>query len=160
VTGELGGSSAGLRLLRLGTVPSEEQRALIRRHLRPVARVGEGALLARHGATAMMDISDGFALDLSRLARASGVGARVELDRVPVAHLADMGDALGGGEDYELLACMPDDAAVESATAALKEAFGVPLTQVGVVFEGEGLRAVDEDGLDRPLEPAGWDHFR
>lgn len=160
VTGELGGSSAGLRLLRLGTVPSEEQRALIRRHLRPVARVGEGALLARHGATAMMDISDGLALDLSRLARASGVGARVELDRVPVAHLADMGDALGGGEDYELLACMPDDAAVESATAALKEAFGVPLTQVGVVFEGEGLRAVDEDGLERPLEPAGWDHFR
>lgn len=160
VTGELGGSAAGLRLSRLRTAPSEQQRALIRRHLRPTARVGEGGVLARHGATAMMDVSDGLSLDLSRLARASGVGARLELDRVPVAHLAALDDALGGGEDYELLACLPDDDAVESAAAALKEAFGVPLTQVGVAFEGEGVWAVGEDGLERRLEPEGWDHFR
>ena len=77
VTGELGGSGAGLRLSGATTTPSEEQVALVRRHLRPTARVGEGGVLAAHGATAMIDVSDGLAIDLSRLARASHVGVRV-----------------------------------------------------------------------------------
>ncbi len=108
----------------------------------------------------MIDISDGLALDLSRLLRASGVAARLELGRVPVAHLATLEDALGGGEDYELLATLPDPDAVEAAAAELKEAFGVPLTEIGVVVEGEGAVAVGDDGSERPLEPTGWDHFR
>lgn len=160
VTGELGGSAAGLRLTRLRTMPTQEQRTAIRRHLRPTARVGEGGVLARHGATAMMDISDGLSLDLSRLLRASGVAARLELGRVPVAHLATLEDALGGGEDYELLATLPDPDAVEAAAAELKEAFGVPLTEIGVVVEGDGAVAVGDDGSEHPLEPTGWDHFR
>jgi len=160
VTGELGGSAAGLRFTRLRTMPTQEQRTAIRRHLRPTARVGEGGVLARHGATAMMDISDGLSLDLSRLLRASGVAARLELGRVPVAHLATLEDALGGGEDYELLATLPDPDAVEAAAAELKEAFGVPLTEIGVVAEGDGAVAVGDDGSEHPLEPTGWDHFR
>ena len=160
VTGELGGSAAGLRFTRLRTMPTQEQRTAIRRHLRPTARVGEGGVLVRHGATAMMDISDGLSLDLSRLLRASGVAARLELGRVPVAHLATLEDALGGGEDYELLATLPDPDAVEAAAAELKEAFGVPLTEIGVVVEGDGAVAVGDDGSEHPLEPTGWDHFR
>ncbi len=160
VTGELGGSAAGLRLTRLRTMPTAEQLALLRRHLRPTARVGEGGVLAGHGATAMMDISDGLALDLSRLARASGVGAKVTIDDVPVADGATTDDALGGGEDYELLATLPDAEAVEAARAELKEAFGVPLTDIGLIVEGAGLTAIEGDGTERPLEPAGWDHFR
>jgi thiamine-monophosphate kinase len=160
VTGELGGSAAGLRFTRLRKMPAEEQRAAIQRHLRPTARLGEGGVLAGHGATAMIDVSDGLALDLSRLLRASGVAARLELGRVPVAHLATLEDALGGGEDYELLATLPDPDAVEAAAAELKEAFGVPLTQIGVVVEGEGVVAVGDDGSEHPLEPTGWDHFR
>ena len=159
VTGELGGSAAGLRLTGLRTMPTQEQRAAIKRHLRPPARVGEGALLAGNGATAMMDISDGLALDLTRLCRESGVAATIAIADVPVAHLATLEDALGGGEDYELLATMPDEASVETARAELKESFGVPLVMIGRIVEGAGVTAVDEDGTERPLEPIGWDHF-
>lgn len=160
VTGELGGSAAGLRLTRLRTMPSSEQLALVRRHLRPTARVGEGGVLARQGVTAMMDVSDGLALDLSRLARASGAGARISIADVPVAAGATIDDALGGGEDYELLATVPDTEIVKAARRELREAFGVALTDIGDIVEGEGLTAIDADGTGRPLAPTGWDHFR
>jgi thiamine-monophosphate kinase len=160
VTGELGGSAAGLRLSGGRTKPDAAQLALVRRHLRPTARVGEGSVLAAHGASAMMDVSDGLAIDLSRLARASRVGARVTIGDVPVASGATLDDALGGGEDYELLATLPGDAAVDAARAELKEAFGVPLAEIGRIVEGEGLTAIEPDGTERPLTPTGWDHFR
>jgi thiamine-monophosphate kinase len=160
LTGELGGSAAGLRLSATPGKPTELQLALVRRHLRPAARVGEGGVLAAHGATAMMDVSDGLAIDLSRLARASGAGATVVLGDVPVAGGATLDDALGGGEDYELLATLPDDAAVDAARTELTEAFGVPLAEIGRIVEGGGLSAVDADGTERTLEPTGWDHFR
>jgi len=159
VTGELGTSSAGLRLSKLRMMPDEQQRAAIVRHQRPVARVAEAGVLARHGATAMIDISDGFAIDLSRLVKASGVGARIELRHLPIAAVATKDDALGGGEDYELLVTMPDDGAVQAAGRELIETFGVPLTDVGTIVE-EGLVAVTDDGTEVPLETTGWDHFR
>jgi thiamine-monophosphate kinase len=159
VTGELGGSAAGLRLASLRTMPTAEQLALVRRHLRPTARVGEGGVLARHGATAMMDVSDGLALDLSRIARASGVGARLSIDDVPVAAGATIDDALGGGEDYELVATLPDVETVEAARIELKEAFGVALTEIGRIVEEAELTVINGDGTERPLDPTGWDHF-
>ena len=116
-------------------------------------------MLARHGVTAMMDVSDGLALDLSRLVSASGVGAQVSIDDVPVAEGATIDDALGGGEDYELLATISDEPAVEAARIELKEAFGVALTELGRIVEGAGLTAIRGDGTERPLEPTGWDHF-
>ncbi len=159
VTGELGGSAAGLRLSRLRSMPDDVQRAAIHRHVRPTARVGEGVVLARRGATAMMDVSDGLALDLFRLARSSGVGVRLHVDRVPVAAAATLDEALGGGEDYELIAALPDDAAVEAVRTELRESFGVELTQVGIAVEGEGITTVGDDGVEAALAPIGWDHF-
>jgi thiamine-monophosphate kinase len=158
VTGALGGSAAGRRLLTLRTAPDPEQRAAIVRHARPSARVGEAAVLARHGATAMMDISDGLSLDLSRLCESSGVGARVDVASVPVDAGATLEEALGGGEDYELLVTLPDEAAVVAARAEIREGFGVALTEIGVVTES-GLIGVGADGVGRALEPRGWDHF-
>ncbi len=176
VTGSLGASAGGLALARArpgevaGALMSEWGRALVAAHVRPVARVGEGKTLAEHGASAMIDVSDGLALDLSRLCAASGVGARVVLDRIPVAaELAALSDtlpsaglpldlALGGGEDYELVATMPP-VGVEPARLALDERFGVPLTDIGEIVEGAGLMAVQRDGTERPLEPRGWDHL-
>jgi len=171
VTGSLGAAAGGLALSRspaaaehAGTGWAKE---LERAHLRPVARVGEGQTIAAAGATAMIDVSDGLGIDLSRLCVASGVGARVELGTLPVAEaLVDSEDALGidarelalrGGEDYELVATLPE-AAIDAAGAELRERFGTRLSRIGVVIE-EKLVAVDADGTERPLDVGGWDHF-
>jgi thiamine-monophosphate kinase len=107
----------------------------------------------------MIDVSDGLALDLSRVCAASGVGARVELAQVPMHPAATPAEALRGGEDYELLATLPSIEAVSAAREQLADAFGVPLAEIGGIIE-EGLVAVDDRGDERPLEPEGWDHFR
>ena len=173
VTGLLGAAAGGFALSRAH--PSKVGRALaapwgrelLDAFARPVARVGEGQTLQQAGATAMMDISDGLAKDLSRLCAESRVGARLELGRVPVAPaLGPAAELLGldplklavsGGEDYELLATI-DVTDLERARSELMERFGVTLTDVGVIIE-EGLVAVDPDGTTRQLEPKGWDHF-
>ncbi len=111
VTGPLGGSAAGLRLLRSGRGDGP----LVEAHRRPRARLAEGRVAAEAGATAMIDVSDGLALDLHRLADASGVG--FVLDAVPVAPGARLDEALGGGEDYELVVATPDPGALGAAFA-------------------------------------------
>jgi thiamine-monophosphate kinase len=173
VTGSLGAAAGGLRLARASgqagaALGTDWGRALLSAHFRPTARVGEGQALARAGATAMIDISDGLARDLSRLCRESEVGARLRLADLPVAGalralarvlpVDPLELALGGGEDYELLAALPPDA-VARAADRLAERFGTPLTEVGEVVPGRGVVAVEADGAERPLEPAGWDHF-
>ncbi len=162
VTGSLGGSAAGLRVASARSW-SDEERDAIRRYMRPTPRVGEAGVLASRGVSSMMDISDGLALDLSRLCRASGTGARVELARIPAHPAATPVEVLGGGEDYELLATLPDLDAVEGARSELREAFGVSLSDIGSIIE-TGLVAVDENGTEGPLIAegaiAGWDHFR
>lgn len=159
VTGALGASAAGLRVARSGRLHGDGDRALLHAHLRPTARVGEGTALARHGATAMMDVSDGLAKDLTRLAAASGVGARIRLRDVPVAAGATRDDALGGGEDYELLVTLPGEEAFTAAAGELRETYGTALTVIGSIVRGDGVDAVGDDGVERRLAPAGWDHF-
>ncbi len=172
VTGSLGAAAGGLLLSRmhpsrLGRALREPWgRALLEALHRPAARVGEGQTLAQAGATAMMDLSDGLSKDLSRLCAASGCGARVRLDRVPVSDalrsaagtlgVDALEVALSGGEDYELLVTL-DATAFDRAQEELHERFGVTLAEVGVMID-EGLVAVDDAG-ERPLEPKGWDHF-
>jgi thiamine-monophosphate kinase len=161
VTGSLGGAAAGLRLTQdaiHGRNVTEDVRDAIRRLQRPTPRVGEAQVLARRGVTAMIDVSDGLAIDLSRLCEASGVGVRLELGSVPVHPAAAEGEALGGGEDYELLATMPNEAAVSDADAELREVFGVPLTAIGTITPS-GLEAIDATGASDRLERLGWDHF-
>ena len=143
-------------------------RRLLDAHFRPQARVGEGQTLAQAGATAMMDVSDGLALDLSRLCAESTVGARLELAAVPVAsELRELATVLGidplevalsGGEDYELLAAL-EPGSVEEAARLIDERFGLRLTDVGEITDGPVMTAVDDAGNERVLEPRGWDHF-
>ncbi len=160
VTGSLGGAAAGLRLGRRRGGWSDLELAAIRRQVRPTARVGEAAVLARHGVTAMIDLSDGLAADLARLCEASEVGARLRLEDLPVDPVATMGEAIGGGEDYELLATLPSIEAVDSARDELLETFGVPITVIGSVLEGHELVSEGSDGQTRTLPLLGWDHFR
>jgi thiamine-monophosphate kinase len=114
-------------------------------------------VLASNGATSMIDVSDGLAVDLTRIAVASGVGVRLRLSDVPVDRAARREEALAGGEDYELLATLPP-VGVEPARTELSETFGVPLTAVGTVEERD-LVLVEDDGAERELEAWGWDHF-
>jgi thiamine-monophosphate kinase len=173
VTGTLGASAAGLRIgkARPGDqkdlLSTEWGRGLLGRHERPVARVGEGQVLAQAGATAMIDLSDGLALDLFRVCEDSGVGARVRLLDLPLAPgLVDLGEATGidpfdlalhGGEDYELLVALPPEA-VDQARRDVVERYHTRLTTIGEVTEGPGMMAVRGDE-ESPLEPKGWNHF-
>jgi thiamine-monophosphate kinase len=173
VTGSLGKAAGGLRLAQeqpeevMEILGTEWARTLVQALERPVARVGEGQALARAGATAMMDLSDGLALDLSRLCRESEVGAVVREKEVPVAvelrelarvqSLDPLDLALYGGEDYELLATMPPGS-VEGARDSIGERFGTPVTEIGEITEGSMVLEMP-DGSSRPLEPKGWDHF-
>jgi thiamine-monophosphate kinase len=173
VTGSLGTAAGGLRLAQeqpeevMEILGTDWARTLVQSLERPVARVGEGQALAQAGATAMMDLSDGLALDLSRLCRESAVGATVREADIPVAlqlhELAGAQDldpmelALHGGEDYELLATIPATA-FEGVEAAIGERFGTALTEIGEITEGS-LVLETPDGSQRSLEPRGWDHF-
>lgn len=157
VTGPLGASAAGLeclrsrragRLLEQGA-PGSSLEHLVRAYRRPLARVREGMAAATAGATAMIDVSDGLSKELDHIGSDSGVGIR--LDFVPAAEGASLAQALGGGEDYELVFTAPDGAPVPEsfATAGLR-----PPARIGVCSGAAGERLLD--GSQLPV--GGWEH--
>ena len=136
VTGELGGSEAGRLLLERG---DREPAELVRRHLRPEPRLTEGRALARAGARAMIDLSDGLATDAGHVAAASGVRLEIGLARIPCAPGVSPEQAASGGDDYELLFAIPPERR-EAAEAAAE------VTWLGDAGPGLGLALVGEDG--------------
>jgi thiamine-monophosphate kinase len=141
VSGALGGSALGLKTQR---------GAAWRRHRTPEPRLELGACLRRLGATAAIDVSDGLALDLYRLAKASGLAASLHLP-LPVFPGASLEEVLHGGEDYELLFTVPPGVRIPGAHA------GVPLTPIGRMRAG---RPGALELFGRPLAPRGWDPFQ
>jgi thiamine-monophosphate kinase len=107
-------------------------------HARPRARIEEGERARVGGATAMIDVSDGLAADLNHLAESSGIGVDVAVGDVPVAEGATLKQALGGGEDYELVFTAPPSAA---------SGFGWAI-RIGVCTGDVGQR----------MDHAGWEH--
>ena len=129
VTGPLGAGAAAFAARPVGDA-----------HRRPRARLAEGQAARRAGASAMMDLSDGLLIDLPRLAEASGVG--VVVDEVPVADGATRDQALGGGEDYELLIAIDDPARLPGCIV------------IGRCTDDPSERRLGEGALP----PGGWDH--
>lgn len=156
VTGTLGDAALALRALGVPTLdPSLRQRLD-----RPEPRVAAGRVM-RDLAHAAIDLSDGLAGDLSHLLSASGVGAVIDLDALPMSDaFASRAGPLrhelqtAGGDDYELCVCLPS-ARVEAARAQLD----IPLTVIGQITTEPGLRFVDASGATIALPPHGYRHF-
>jgi thiamine-monophosphate kinase len=165
VTGTLGGSAAGLRALRDGKDDSDAVRALIERCLRPTARAQAGPAALAAGIRCAIDVSDGLLQDLGHICHASGLGATVWRDKVPVdpalSEVFDADEALrlaaSGGEDYELLVT-----GSQEHIDAFARAVDVPLTVIGemVIDPERRARLLDESGREIALPEAGWDHLR
>lgn len=169
LTGCVGDSGAGLFILELGR---DELRSryprLVEAHLRPRPRVEAAGLLAAAGASAMEDVSDGLAADLSHICEMSALGCEVEECLLPLgddlrAFAGEVGEdplrwALSGGEDYELLFTAPPDR-FETACGSLLSS-GIAVARLGSMNAG-GARCVllRDNGERVELRGAGYDHF-
>lgn len=164
VTGTLGGSRGGLELL-IGTaldgIGETEQQALLDCHYRPRPKVAEALALAELGVRCAMDLSDGLSGDLPKLCEASGLGAELWSEEIPVHPAVPKGlaleYALTGGEDYELLVSLPPHL-VETAKRRLWE-MGTTLTVIGRMSEASDGVRLQIDSSFHPVRSAGWDHF-
>lgn len=168
VTGPLGDSAGGLHII-LNNVKNvvasndcvnDDADYLLARHKRPQPRVKEGLALRESGLVgAMMDISDGIASDLRHILKASGVGAEVDLEKLPISEELKsictrygwnaLELATGGGEDFELLFTAP---------AEIAQHIDFPIYPIGKIVEGSELHWLS-DGRPCDFESTGYKHF-
>lgn len=178
VTGALGASMAGLLLLERGDRLADDDAArdedemtrartsAMLKHLSPAPRLAFGREIGSRGlATAMIDVSDGLSSDLARVLEESACGAVVRAGAIPVAHAArwlagelkreSLALALHGGEEYELLFTAPPEN--QGRVMQLSNELNVPVTAIGEITAGGGLRLERDGGLEA-LPPAGYEH--
>lgn len=180
VSGTLGDSLAGLKLLMTGT-PSHllgkretefslsHRQFLVRRHSRPTARVAEARWLnEKRLASAAIDLSDGLSGDLRHLCEESRVGAEVELDKIPISPacrayarasgISPIQLALTGGEDYELLfTASPHDSDTIAREAPTR---GCRMTRIGTIRPRRFGIQMTSDGRTQPMPVTSYEHFR
>jgi len=172
VTGTLGDSAAGLKLLQNPTIniSAPNRKKLISRYLSPTSRIKEGMLIAKSGkASAMIDISDGLSSDLIHICEESKAGVKLYLDKLPVSDsakkIAELTNrsyldlALNGGEDYELCFTVPYKNA-SFLVQQLKKKTKTKITVIGeIIPQKQGKWLIGKTGEKTPLIPKGWDHF-
>lgn len=164
LSGTIGGAHAALAMLEAGASPPA---ALAERLHRPTPRVRLGAAVAAHrAARGLIDLSDGLGAAVAQLAEASGCGARIDADAVPV--MADARDwwtrqgvdpvraSMSGGEDYELLLAVPPRWGGRLRHLR-RQVADPPLTRIGTLTRAHTL-VVSEAGIDVAL-PSGFEHF-
>lgn len=150
VTGRLGGAAAEFEALRAD--PEAFRRAKpdeTHPHLFPQPRIAVGHRLLKL-ASACMDVSDGLSTDLHHLCEASGAGAVLHADVIPLAPHSTLDQALHGGEDYELL--------FTSRQSVPRKISGVDVTKIGIVTEEKKL-FLFQNGRERRLRRGGWEHL-
>jgi thiamine-monophosphate kinase len=160
VTGPLGDSAGGLQAILKGIERTEDVTRLICRHKRPIPRIEAGRILMESGkAGAMMDISDGIGSDLRHIMKASGVGAVIDLERLPLSpelvsvckeqgwDIYEM--ATSGGEDFELMFTAP---------AGLENELDIAVYPIGKIVPGNELSwRFSNEPMDRDFD--GYKHF-
>ena len=160
VTGPLGDSAGGLKAILMGIERTEDVTRLICRHKRPIPRIEAGRILMESGkAGAMMDISDGIGSDLRHIMKASGVGAVIDLERLPLSpelvsvckeqgwDIYEM--ATSGGEDFELMFTAP---------AGLENELDIAVYPIGKIVPGNKLSwRFSNEPMDRDFD--GYKHF-
>ena len=169
VTGFLGDSGGGLRVLLEDRPTGPDERHLVRRHNRPRAHLAEGAwLAAQNSVTAMMDVSDGIDSDLRRIMERSRCGVAVDLGALPLS--APLRRAAGkygwdplelaaaGGEDYCLLATVRPGRFAKISSAFARR-FGRPLFRIGTIAGPKAGLIYVRDGRPAVLKRRGFDHF-
>lgn len=167
VSGTIGDAGAGLALAQspdFSSDSSPEAVCLRDRYWWPQPRLALGLALCDL-ASAAADVSDGLLADAGHIASASGVAAEIEAAAIPLspAYVSDCGDTLAtrvraatAGDDYELVFTAPAHAA--TAILALSQRLGLTLTPIGRVSAGSGVRLLDAEGADVPVERTGFEH--
>jgi thiamine-monophosphate kinase len=171
VTGSLGGSCAGMKLLNQIKSPEPaENSALKKKHLNPQPRIEEAQYLRQNiSLHAMIDVSDGLASEINHICSSSAVGATILENTIPLADgtkevAAALGEkplsyALNGGEDYELIFTAGGEE-VKAIKPEFEKKFGIPLTKIGYIVEAEkGVSLTLKNGKEAGLKPTSWDHF-
>jgi len=162
VTGTFGASAAGLAMMqRRLSLDKKTESTLREAHFKPAPRIYEGQTLAKYNVKAAIDVSDGLLGDLEKLCLASGVGANLYSDRIPIhpAVVKSFGNeavklALTGGEDYELIFTAP-----QKIVNVVKRELSCPVTVVGEIVKSKSVEVLDEDGNEFSWSSSGWDHF-
>lgn len=171
VSGTLGASAAGLRLLTADAADPRRRATtaelLVEAHLNPAPRVALGQVLLRAGATAAMDLSDGLLGDLPKILAASGVSVWIDAAAIPVASAVRalfpdewLELATRGGEDYELLFTAPSVAWDHLAEQARQ--VGSSVTAIGEIRatdDGPGITIRGPGGEERTVRAGAFDHF-
>jgi len=166
VTGTLGDATLGLNYLRgqLTNLNETQKEFILNRLYYPIARVELGEALLNH-AHAAIDISDGLAADLNHILQASGVGAVLEIEKLPysMAMLALCDTSLAqqialySGDNYEL--CFTIAAEKIELLKILSEKYHVTCTVIGEIIAETGLFTVNSENNRTAISPKGWDHF-
>lgn len=170
VTGTLGDSAAGLKLIKKElSAPAPLAAALKKTHNRPIPLLEAGRIIARSRmASAMIDVSDGLLSDLRQVCEASGLGASLVESALPLSEelraLAEINSfdpyelALSGGEDYQLIITVPPKN-VGSFQAIFEKGSPCRVHDLGEMTGEEGIKIVRPDGIREEIKVSGFDHF-
>nr|NIT13111.1 thiamine-phosphate kinase [Candidatus Dadabacteria bacterium] len=168
VSGTLGDSALGLKVLKSNKTLYNGHRYLVERHKMPSPRLALGKELAvRNLATSMIDVSDGLLLDLSRISTEFELGADINLSSIPLSddykgYITELcGDeyepALSGGEDYELLFTSSEENSAK--ISALSKELGIQITDIGSITDSAKINLINNDGTKIEVEKRGYVHF-